>query len=248
VQSSTIVTSVLDHRLQYGESSPLPFMHRYVAFDAHTETWPVDCADRLPGELADILSQDELARAAGYRAAADRHAFALRRAALCILIGGRLACDPKAVRFSCNAFGRRQLAWPRPHRPFSFSMARTSNLALIEIGAGESIGVDVERVRDDIDFVDAGRIVFAATEMAWLADGNSTQSADRFFRLWTCKEAYLKALGFGFMRDPRLFVPAVIGEMPTQPPATRLELPFPPRGAAVELPLGKCLRGAFAVA
>ena len=120
--------------------------------------------------------------------------------------------------------------------------------ALIAIGACELIGVDVERVRDDIDFVDAGRFVFAAPEMAWLTDGNSTRSADRFFRLWTRKEAYLKALGFGFMRDPRLFVPAVIGEMPTQPPATGLELPLPPRGAAVELPLGKCLRGAFAVA
>ena len=66
------------------------------------------------------------------------------------------------------------------------------------------IGVDVEARRE----VSPGlaRRCLAPAELAWLGRApDAPTRQDRFVRLWTAKEAYLKAIGTGLGVDPRSF-------------------------------------------
>jgi len=59
--------------------------------------------------------------------------------------------------------------------------------------AAEEIGVDVELVQPGLDIA---RSHFSPGEAQWLAQ---SRQADAFTRLWTAKEAVLKAAGFGIV-------------------------------------------------
>ena len=227
--------------------APYSFMQRCPLFAPWAEVWRVDCGEEARFSPADVLSMEELARAREYRFTSDCRAYVRRRAALRALIGQRLGCEPKSVRFSRNAYGKPILAWPKTNAAFSFSVASTAGAALVAIARCDSIGVDIERVCYDIDFWNIGRMVFAEPELAWLMACDRNALADRFFRLWTHKEAYLKALAWGFMRDPRLFSPTGF-DSEIVDPGINVADTVPSPGKVFALPLGESLRGSLAVA
>ncbi|THH34924.1 4'-phosphopantetheinyl transferase superfamily protein [Neolewinella litorea] len=87
-----------------------------------------------------------------------------------------------------------------PYRPdFDFNISHTDGLVVCcsAVGMGR-LGVDVERVGE----VDLGefRRVFTAEEYAQLQ--SSPDQVTDFYRLWTRKEAVMKADGRGFSLDP----------------------------------------------
>ena len=59
------------------------------------------------------------------------------------------------------------------------------------------LGIDVEHINPAIDYFDIARNFFALSEVNAIAATPSSKQADLFFRLWTRKEAYLKATGRG---------------------------------------------------
>ena len=64
------------------------------------------------------------------------------------------------------------------------------------------VGVDVEAGRDVAP--ELARRCCSTAELAWLERAADAQTRDeRFLRLWTAKEAYLKAIGTGLGVDPR---------------------------------------------
>ena len=90
------------------------------------------------------------------------------------------------------------------HKPFvsapaglncDFNVSHCFNYVAMAIymGTDYTIGVDIEVVDPDIEVKELGAIVFSPSEMDLI--NNSTNS---FFRLWTKKEALIKALGTGF--------------------------------------------------
>ena len=228
--------------------APYSFMQRCPLIAPWAEVWRVDCGGEARFTPPDVLSVEELVRAREYRFTTDCRAFVLRRSALRALIGRHFECEPKSIRFSRNAYGKLMLAWPRTNTAFSFSVASTAGCALLVIAQCDSVGVDVERVRYDIDFWNIGRMVFAEPELAWLMGCDRNTLADRFFRLWTRKEAYLKALGWGFMRDPRLFSPTGFDSEIPDAGINVADTSVPTPGEVFALPLGKSLRGSLAVA
>jgi 4'-phosphopantetheinyl transferase len=86
-----------------------------------------------------------------------------------------------------------------------FNVSNSADLALIALLDGPGrIGVDVEALvaRTDIERL-AARVFTSAECAEWrAADG----TLDAFSKRWTCKEAYLKALGTGLGLDPRRVV------------------------------------------
>ena len=68
---------------------------------------------------------------------------------------------------------------------------------LIAIARGQPLGVDIERIDRDVDVGGLSRRFFAVAEADALDALPETLRAEAFVRLWTCKEAVLKALGEG---------------------------------------------------
>lgn len=89
-------------------------------------------------------------------------------------------------------------------------MSSRGTLSAVALGATR-IGIDVERVGRAADIP---AHVLHPVEIAWLASLAPEDRARGFARLWTLKEAYLKALGTGLARDTRTFAVALADPAP----------------------------------
>jgi 4'-phosphopantetheinyl transferase len=116
------------------------------------------------------------------------------------VLGRALGLAPAEIEFRFAAHGKPQLAGS----PLRFNISHSGALAVIALAHVE-VGVDVELPRarrsDAI-----GRRFYAPGEIERMfAEADPELRADVFFRLWTCKEAFLKATGEGLSRSTRSY-------------------------------------------
>lgn len=122
-----------------------------------------------------------------------------------------LGCEAAAVVVEHARDHAPRVAGPLGSR-LSLSVARREGFSAIGLAASP-IGVDVE-VLDP-----AGEIpwtVLHPIEADDLAESSRAEQPARFARLWSLKEAYVKALGLGFSREPASFRIRLVGETSAQ--------------------------------
>jgi 4'-phosphopantetheinyl transferase len=89
----------------------------------------------------------------------------------------------------------------KPYAPalagLDFNLSHARDHALIALARGQPLGVDLERIDRKLDAHDLARRFFSKREGDALDAMPDAQRATAFLRLWTCKEAVLKALGSG---------------------------------------------------
>jgi 4'-phosphopantetheinyl transferase len=144
----------------------------------------------------EILSAEELARAEQYRFGRDARLFLARRSLLRCLLAAYLDIDPAGIAFQVGPHGKPYLAIPGGEG-ISFSVSHSSVSALFTIGCGSQIGVDLEKERDDLDPMELATQFFAPSERLALELLTPPERKTAFFRTWTRKEAWLKAVGCG---------------------------------------------------
>lgn len=154
-----------------------------------------DVAPLLPG-MTCILSPEERDRAERFRFPGDWRHFVVRHAGLRLLLGRYLDADPAALGFALGPHGKPALV-DRGKDALSFSMSRSGDIVLYAVTRDREVGIDVEWCLRDVDCLDIARQFFSAREAEALSALDHAQRRLRFFRLWTCKEAYLKAVGQG---------------------------------------------------
>lgn len=145
-----------------------------------------------------LLSRSELQRLERFRFADHRRRYQIGHGALRTILGGYLRIPPTEVQFAQGPRGKPYVDHP-PHSgrsgPF-FNLSHSSKLALIAVSATE-VGVDLEKVRHLESLTEIARRHFSESEFQALdaLQGEARQLA--FYRCWTRKEAYIKALGEG---------------------------------------------------
>jgi 4'-phosphopantetheinyl transferase len=120
-------------------------------------------------------------------------------------LAAMLGCAEGTIVFGRGPFGKPLLE--APAASLWFSLARRSGLLLIATSWDGPIGADVEILVADRRNDDVARSFFTAAEVKWLSSLPNTERHPGFFRLWTAKEAVLKARGTGItqgMTDPDL--------------------------------------------
>jgi 4'-phosphopantetheinyl transferase len=163
--------------------------------EVHVWHADLDRAAREMPYLGDLLSADERARAARFHFAQDRERWVTARSLLRRLLARYLDTDPARLRLIYGAYGKPALEeepWLR------FNLSHSGGIVLFAVAGGREVGVDVERVRDDIDAEDLAPAVFSHQERQALRVAAPGEKNALFFALWTAKEAYIKARGLGF--------------------------------------------------
>lgn len=129
---------------------------------------------------------------------------ALRRATARAIIASQLGLPPEKVLIGHDPRGRPVLERPAD-TGLHLSLATRAGLVAIALARGP-VGVDVERI-------DAGSppplAVLHSRERAALLALPEPARPLAFARIWCAKEAYVKALAFGFMRAPESFAVAL---------------------------------------
>ena len=168
---------------------------RPAAGEVHVWTAPLRVDARTLSAYRAVLAPDEIARAERIVVPEKRTQSIVSRGALRLLIGRYLARPAARLEFAYGPHGRPAL---RPAEPgLAFNVSHSGDVAVLAFAAGIEIGVDVERVRDDVDFLGVGRRFFSAREHADLSAADVAARPLAFFRCWTRKESYLKARGSG---------------------------------------------------
>lgn len=89
----------------------------------------------------------------------------------------------------------------KPYAPaiahIDFNLSHARDHVLIAVACHQPLGVDLERVDRRIEIVDLARRYFARAEADALEALSEAVRPAAFLRLWTCKEAVLKAIGEG---------------------------------------------------
>jgi 4'-phosphopantetheinyl transferase len=146
--------------------------------------------------FSQMLSPDEQERVARMRFEAGRHqqlvTRALVRSVLSRYAPGVLPAD---WRFARSEEGRPHIEHPA-RTGLHFNLAHTRGLVVLAVSRLPEIGVDVERHDTRADPAVARRY-FSPAEVAALDALPAAEQPRRFRRLWTLKEAYLKATGAG---------------------------------------------------
>lgn len=184
---------------------------------------------RLPtepcAEDARLLRPDELQRAARFAFARDVARFMAARAFLRRVLGERLDADPASLVFAYGRHGRPRLAGPGP----DFNLSHAEDLVVLAVSPDGPVGIDVEAVRNVEDRDALARQVMDVAELAAFSALPEAKRDGAFFRLWTRKEAMLKAAGTGLSRDPRTLYVGVGADVPPPRSAARLvDLSAPP--------------------
>jgi 4'-phosphopantetheinyl transferase len=150
--------------------------------------------------LASLLDQRERSRADRLRYAADRDAFVAAHGLLRLALSAASAGDPRAWEFAQTPSGKPELAGARGGLTFSLSHART--IVACAVAPAGTIGVDVEEIPATPSDEALIRQCCTLAERAQLHALPAGAAATAFVRLWTMKEAVMKALGTGLALPP----------------------------------------------
>ncbi|MEF2550367.1 4'-phosphopantetheinyl transferase superfamily protein [Aurantimonas sp. A2-1-M11] len=143
-----------------------------------------------------LLDPGEVARHDRYMVTGARDEFLVGRALLRTTLSRYRDVAPGDWRFETNRYGRPAIVGEAPGG-LVFNLSHTRGLVALAVSHGCEIGVDVEAVgRQSATFDLAGRY-FSQAEGAWVRAAAGPALAERFFAVWTLKEAYIKARGMG---------------------------------------------------
>jgi 4'-phosphopantetheinyl transferase len=142
--------------------------------------------------LAGLLSPIERERAASFVFERDRRRSATTWGLVRTVLGGIIGHHPASLRFTYTQLGKPALV----EGP-SFNVSHSEDLLLIAIADEGRLGVDIEVVRSVHDLDGLAERNFSPDEIQALRRAPAHERERAFFRTWTLKEAFIKALGGG---------------------------------------------------
>ncbi len=187
--------------------------HRLEPDEIHVWWISLRCSQRRVTEAARLLEAGERQRAGRFRFPKDQDRFVLARAFLRRVLAEYEQRPPVRLEFATTQRGKPNLAGPAQHH-LGFNLSHTAGLAVCAVSRGRPLGIDVERLRPEIDTELVGEVALTQSERQRLRVLPRAQRKSAFFRLWVRKEALVKAIGLGLSIPPASLEVANAGEQP----------------------------------
>jgi 4'-phosphopantetheinyl transferase len=147
-------------------------------------------------ELYPALSSQEREQHRRFHFDRDRDIYLLAHILLRRVLSRYCDIQENAWEFVSGSHGKPFIATPHCEH-LHFSLTHTAGLVACAVRAHAEVGVDAESIDRECDFIGIARSTFAAVEVRELEKSPPAVQRELFFRYWTLKEAYVKALGLG---------------------------------------------------
>ena len=160
-----------------------------------------------PAFFTSTLTAGELARAARFRTLElQRRALLARLVVRRILSWYQPSIAPSDWRFESEARGK-PFIQNQVDKPLYFNLSHSTDTIALTLAPFPLIGVDVEHIRSERnhDLVDIAKHSFSEAEVEALTRLDPAQRSNHFYRLWTLKEAFIKATGEGLSMGLKTF-------------------------------------------
>lgn len=156
--------------------------------------WSLDLETSELEAVSALLSAEERERARRLVKLLDRRRWIASRGRMRQILGRVIGVAPAAIIFGTEEHGRPIFAHQANNLP-SFNLSHAEGMAALAVSSEARIGADIEWIRRLTEDEMAWPLSFA--ERASLARLEEPERTTAFFRYWTLKEAFIKAVGAG---------------------------------------------------
>jgi len=159
---------------------------------------PDQINDSVLSSCESLLSEKEDDRRRRFRFKKDRRQYAISRALVRTVLSGYTGIDAHKLKFSENRYEKPEIVASENSPPIRFNLSHTDGFILCGIALKDDIGVDVECTeREGRNTDEIAERYFSPSENAYLRNTSKFIRKEKFFYLWTLKEAFIKAKGLG---------------------------------------------------
>jgi 4'-phosphopantetheinyl transferase len=162
------------------------------------------CVDRPLPEIREfeaVISAEEAARAQRFHSALDRDRYIVQHGILRSLLANYVGCGPRQVDIRTSANGKPYLLAGPERDAIHFSASQSEAFAAFAFSRVGNIGVDIEKMRDIPDMLEIVERHFTPREKHAIFSIPENLRSGLFYKLWTRKEAVLKAQGDGLLKQ-----------------------------------------------
>ena len=182
------------------------------------------CTAAELARLRGFLTEDELQRCDRLLDRERRDRAVAGRGLVREMLSGYLGEEPGSILLSEGEFGKLHLSEHLEHDSVSFNLSHAGNHLLLAVTVGCEVGVDMEQVRQDLQFHAMAERYFSGREQQELFSLAPEEQLPAFYRCWTRKEAYLKGTGTGFSQPADGFD---VSLLPRHPPELLAHRTYP---------------------
>ncbi|MFC1668393.1 4'-phosphopantetheinyl transferase family protein [Chlamydiota bacterium] len=145
--------------------------------------------------LYELLSHDERARAKRFHFKEHSRRFIVSHGMLRQILACYVNVSADTLTFSYTEKGKPELL--NSHNHIRFNLSHSHEMALVGVLIEVPIGIDIEYLPKETDVDGLAKRFFSSQEYEQLSKIPNSIKQEAFFRIWTLKEAYLKATGEG---------------------------------------------------
>ena len=176
--------------------------------DNAVQVWmiPLEVSDDTLKRYLACLSEDEITRANRFRFADDKRRFAVARGTLRHLLGQQFEQAPRDIEFCYGEYGKPKMEQTTSSATsqsascdFHFNLSHSGEIALCALGHSRKVGIDIEKLKPMKRLESMMERCFVESEQSHIKTADNPSQA--FLQYWTCKEAYLKAIGLGLIQS-----------------------------------------------
>jgi 4'-phosphopantetheinyl transferase len=153
---------------------------------APVDIWTIPLTKPSP----EHLSEDEIARANRFRFEEDRIRWIRARSALRLILSRYAGDEPSRLGFVVGAHGKPALL---PVSDVEFNLSHAGDWALVAVTHRIPVGVDIERIRVNIDMKPL---------LVRLGESTLPETTQELYQVWTRREAGTKAVGGALFDRP----------------------------------------------
>ena len=147
--------------------------------------------------LLATLNDEERKRAERFINPEHGYKFSLTRGMLRRCLGFYLNQPPQTIVFSFNEHGKPEIKSLVNNHQFFFNVSHSHEMAAFLFAYDGRVGIDIERIKPVKDLLGLAKHVCHPDEFAEFTSMDEAQREVAFYRLWTRKEAFIKANGQG---------------------------------------------------
>jgi 4'-phosphopantetheinyl transferase len=167
-------------------------------------------------KLQSVLSEDERQRADRFRFAEHRLSFWVGRGILRFLLSRYTGMRPEQIQFKYTLAGKPFLANGDSHPEICFNLSHAGQVALYAFSWGQQVGIDVESIRPMEEMDQVAKSNFSPGEYLNLQRVSEVRRVEAFYKCWTRKEAFIKAIGEGLSFPLQEFEVSFEPDVPAQ--------------------------------
>ncbi|MCH7410839.1 4'-phosphopantetheinyl transferase superfamily protein [Belliella sp. DSM 111904] len=145
----------------------------------------------------DFLPPDEQELFRKYYMSEDKNRKLISQIAVRSILSKYLNIPPKEIQFGQSEFGKPFLR----NIELQFNLTHSGDYIYLAVGEKVPLGIDIEFVSPTFEYEELLDLVFQPDEIDHIQ--LSENSLLTFFQYWTRKEAFLKAVGYGFSIPPQ---------------------------------------------